>query len=132
LALLSSPVLGKDSAALGSFRKDIQPILSEYCYDCHGDGMSKGKVTLDEFVSESALLDSHDLWLRVLKNVRAGIMPPEKKSRPSAEELRKLETWIKHQAFGIDPQNPDPGRVTIRRLNRTEYRNTIRDLTGYN
>src|SRR5204862_4505812 len=37
---------------------------------------------------------------------------------------------IKREAFGIDPKNPDPGRVTIRRLNRTEYRNTIRDLMG--
>ena len=59
-------------------------------------------------------------------------MPPEKKARPSAEETRLLEQWIKYEAFGIDPQNPDPGRVTIRRLNRVEYRDTIRDLMGIN
>ena len=135
LFALSSPVSQASAAgeakAVSSFKKEIQPILSEYCYDCHGDGMNKGKVTLDEFKSDAALLDSHDLWWRVLKNVRAGIMPPEKKARPSAEELRKLENWIKHEAFGIDPKNPDPGRVTIRRLNRVEYRNTIRDLMGH-
>jgi hypothetical protein len=67
--------------------------------------------------------------LKVLKNVRA-IMPPEKKARPNAEETKVLEKWVKHSAFGIDPQNPDPGRVTVRRLNRAEYRNTIRDLMG--
>src|SRR5437016_13574082 len=57
-------------------------------------------------------------------------MPPERKPQPSADERRRLETWIKQDVFGIDPKNPDPGRVTVRRLNRVEYRNTIRDLLG--
>src|SRR5262249_16477686 len=50
--------------------------------------------------------------------------------RPTAEEMAQLEHWIKYQAFAIDPANPDPGRVTMRRLNRVEYHNTIRDLMG--
>ena len=66
----------------------------------------------------------------MLKNVRAGIMPPAGKPRPTAQERRALEDWIKYEAFGIDPRNPDPGRVTVRRLNRVEYRNTVRDLMG--
>ena len=57
-------------------------------------------------------------------------MPPAGKPQPSAEERRLLEDWIKYGAFGIDPTDPDPGRVTVRRLNRVEYRNTIRDLIG--
>jgi mono/diheme cytochrome c family protein len=121
-------VAGADAAA--QFRKEIQPILTEYCSDCHADGAKKGNVAFDELKSDAALLD-HDLWLKVLKNTRAGLMPPEKKPKPSAEERAKLEQWIKYSAFGIDPKNPDPGRVTVRRLNRVEYRNTIRDLTGH-
>jgi len=113
-----------------SFQRDVQPILKEYCYDCHGDGAKKGNVAFDELSSEQELLN-HDLWLKVLRNVRAGLMPPEKKPKPSTAERATLEKWIKYSAFGIDPQNPDPGRVTVRRLNRTEYRNTIRDLMGY-
>ncbi len=70
------------------------------------------------------------LWWAVLKNVRSGIMPPAGKPQPSVEERRALEDWIKYGAFGIDPTDPDPGRVTVRRLNRVEYRNTIRDLLG--
>ena len=112
------------------FRKEVQPILKEYCYDCHGDGTKKGDVAFDELTSNDALLN-HELWLKVLKNTRAGLMPPAKKPRPSAEERAKLERWIKYSALEIDPQNPDPGRVTVRRLNRVEYRNTIRDLMGY-
>ena len=128
LPFLSLRVAGADAAA--QFRKDIQPILTEYCSDCHADGAKKGNVAFDELKSDDALLN-HDLWLKVLKNTRAGLMPPEKKPKPSAEERAKLEQWIKYSAFGIDSKNPDPGRVTVRRLNRVEYRNTIRDLTGH-
>ena len=112
------------------FQRDVQPILTKYCYDCHGDGMSKGKVAFDEFKTHDELASKHDLWLAVLKNVRAGVMPPEKKPHPSAEEKKVLEQWIKKASFRIDPANPDPGRVTVRRLNRIEYRNTIRELLG--
>jgi hypothetical protein len=116
--------------AVADFRTGVQPILQEFCYDCHGDGASKGNVAFDELKSSEALLN-HDLWLKVLKNTRAGLMPPNKKPRPSSEQQHALERWIKYEAFGLDAQSPDPGRVTVRRLNRVEYRNTVRDLTGY-
>lgn len=112
------------------FRKDIRPLLSTYCFDCHGDGAKKGKVSFDEFKTDEALLDPV-LWNKALKNLRAGIMPPAGKDRPTTDELKVIEHWIKRDAFAIDPNNPDPGRVVLRRLNRTEYRNTIRDLMGY-
>jgi hypothetical protein len=112
------------------FAAKVKPLLTKYCFDCHGDGMDKGMVTLDHFKSESEALEADELWARVLKNVRAGLMPPQKKKQPTLEEVQSLEHWIKNTAFGIDPANPDPGRVTVRRLNRVEYRNTIRDLMG--
>src|SRR5665213_429734 len=77
------------------FRKDVQPILKEYCYDCHGDGAKKGQIAFDELTSDEALLN-HDLWFKVLKNVRSNLMPPQKKPRPNADERKKLETWIKY------------------------------------
>ena len=59
-------------------------------------------------------------------------MPPAGKPRPSeAGGSQLLADWIKRDVFEIDPDDPDPGRGTIRRLNRAEYRNTIRDLMGY-
>ena len=108
-----------DEAGAARFRDHIEPVLSEYCYDCHGEGSKKGKVAFDEFKSHDELLAQRDLWLAVLKNVRAGLMPPEKKPRPSDEERKTLEAWIKTDVFGIDPRDPDPGRVTVRRLNRS-------------
>src|SRR6185437_10026259 len=93
-------------------------------------GTEKGGVAFDEGGSDAALVKRRDLWWSVLKNVRAGLMPPAGKPRPSDREVEVLADWIKHDVFGIDPKDPDPGRVTIRRLNRVEYHNTIRDLMG--
>src|SRR5687768_916210 len=129
-AIMGSAASGAEVPAAKQFRKNIQPILTEFCYDCHGDGAKKGNVAFDELKSDDALLNP-ELWLKVLKNVRAGLMPPEKKPKPSHQDRANLEQWIKYSAFGIEAKNPDPGRVTVRRLNRIEYRNTIRDLTGH-
>ena len=115
--------------ALVTFKREIQPILNQYCYDCHGAGVAKGGVTLDQF-STTAELKDHKLWLRALNNVRSKIMPPADEAHLPPAEAEKLASWIKRQVFELDPAVPDPGRVTVRRLNRTEYRNTIRDLTG--
>jgi hypothetical protein len=129
LLLMSIPCRA-DVPAVTHFRKDVQPILENYCYECHGDGAEKGKVAFDALKTDDAIAHNPDLWLRVLKNTRAGLMPPAKKDQPTADDRKTLERWIKYEAFGIDPADPDPGRTTIRRLNRTEYRNTIRDLMG--
>ena len=116
--------------AVERFGEKVQPILEEYCSGCHANGIKKGGVDLDGLETDAARLRDQDLWLGVLRNMRAGIMPPAGKPRPSVEERRLLEDWIKFGALGIDPTDPDPGRVTVRRLNRIEYRNTIRDLIG--
>ena len=109
------------------FKSDIEPILVEYCYDCHGDGSSKGNVALDDI---SIKQPDRELWINVLKNVRAHLMPPDGKPRPSDKQLAQITRWIKYQALEIDPNHPDPGQIGIRRLNRIEYQNTIRDLIG--
>jgi cytochrome c553 len=112
------------------FSKEILPILENHCYECHGDGEHKGKVRFDGFSSISELMDQPELWVHALKNLRSGLMPPAKKDRLPQEDFVKLENWITRSALKLDPSHPDPGRVTLRRLNRTEYHNTIRDLLG--
>ena len=112
-----------------SFRAEMAEVLDEYCYDCHGFGTAEGGVTLDEFSSDADFQD-HDLWLAVLNNVRKGIMPPAEEFQPTPSERERIASWIKDTAFALDPAQPDPGRITLRRLNRVEYENTIRDLLG--
>lgn len=87
-------------------------------------------MSFDQFDSDTALLENRELWWKAMKMLRAGLMPPRNKPHPSTEQVEQIEQWIKGSVFKIDPKNPDPGRVTLRRLNRIEYRNTIRDLMG--
>src|SRR6266478_7920990 len=87
--------------ASAHFYEQIRPLLAQYCFDCHADGANKGGIAFDELKTDDAILN-HDLWLKVLKNVRAGIMPPQKKPHPGPEDRKKLEEWIKYEAFGID------------------------------
>jgi hypothetical protein len=112
-----------------SFRHDVRPVLEYYCYECHGDGRARGKVAFDE-LTDADLTARTDLWLAALRNVRANIMPPAGKPRPNPAELQQVASWIKYRAFGLDQADPDPGRVTIRRLNRIEYGRTVRSLLG--
>jgi len=120
----------KETAKAINFEKDIKPILVEYCYDCHADGTKKGGVAFDEHPDLQTLLKDRKFWSDVAKNTEQRLMPPEKKAQPSQEQRDLVTEWVKKEIFKVDPNNPDPGRVTIRRLNRVEYNNTIRDLVG--
>ncbi len=111
-----------------SFVREVEPILDNYCYDCHGLGVSEGGVTLDEFTEDS--IEDHELWMRVVMNTRAHVMPPQEELLPTDEERQALIDWIKAKPFSIDPAQIDPGPITVQRLNREEYKNTIRDLMG--
>ncbi len=92
--------------------------------------MSKGGVAFDKLGSDADLVGNVQLWSKALKNVRAGLMPPAGKPRPTPAEVEVLANWIKFEAFGLNADNPDPGRVTVRRLNRVDYGNSIHDLMG--
>lgn len=130
LGLLAAAADASEPAGVTRYYERVEPILAEYCYGCHALGIVNAGVAFDEFESDAALLTSPDLWSRALEQVRAGLMPPKDEPGPSADEVAEIERWIKYDALAIDPEHPDPGRVTVRRLNRVEYRNTVRDLIG--
>jgi hypothetical protein len=114
-----------------TFQKDVAPILARYCTRCHGGKKPKGGIAFDVFKNQAAAVEHPQLWERVARNVRAGAMPPPGRRPPSAAEVKTLSRWVEGAVFGVDCSLPrDPGRVTIRRLNRAEYDNTIRDLVG--
>ena len=104
-------------------------MLQKYCFDCHGDGVEKGGLALDQWKTAAARDADRHVWKVVLKNVSTSVMPPLKsKAQPSDKERAVIERWIERVVFHYDPDKPDPGRVTLRRLNRQEYNNTVRDL----
>ena len=129
LFLATLVVLGARSAAAEPpTYKEVQPLLQKYCYDCHGEGASRGDVALDAHATPEARRQEVKLWTAVQENLRADIMPPAGKPRPTLAERAKLLEWIRTEVQQVDCRAPDPGRVTLRRLNRVEYTNTIRDL----
>lgn len=135
LALSLALVAAIPGAAFGakkplSYEKSVLPVLKEYCFSCHGDGKKKGDLALDKYKDMEELLADRKTWESVLQNVTSQAMPPENKKQPSPAQRDMLTAWIQREVFQCDCSNPDPGRVTIRRLNRTEYNNTIHDLLG--
>ena len=132
LGVMTPGLMGaaNEAQALAQFQKEVSPILHNRCYDCHGDGSKKGGIAFDQLTTKDQILHNPQLWLKVLRNTRSHIMPPPAEGQPTVAEQAKLEHWIKTGGFGLDPAKPDPGRVTVRRLNRIEYKNTLRDLIG--
>lgn len=126
----SSLSAASEADARDQFHKVVQPILKSRCFECHADGAKKGGLDFDVLSTKDKLLHDPQSWLKVLRNTRSHVMPPPEEAQLTPAEQRALEEWIKTGAFGLDASRPDPGRVTVRHLNRTEYRNTLRDLIG--
>jgi hypothetical protein len=125
----AAPVLD-DAALQGRLQADIHPVFERFCYDCHGDGMHKGGFSFDKYDSIASMRADRRVWRSVREHLHYQIMPPGDEEQPSASERDALLGWIDDALFTVDPRNPDPGRVTVRRLNRAEYENTLRDLLG--
>lgn len=112
------------------FEKQIQPFMAKYCYSCHGPEKQKAALGLHEFDGKISMQKDRRLWEEAIKLVRTQAMPEGKGPMPSLEERLAFQQAAQTLLDDIDCDNPDPGRVTIRRLNKAEYNNTIRDLLG--
>jgi hypothetical protein len=126
-----SPSAAAQPAAEPSFKSDGVAFLKKHCLACHAGAKPKADLALDTFPDDAALLKDRKTWGRVLDTLKAGEMPPPAKPQPTASELDAF-TRIVNDVFDAHDRaaKPDPGRVTMRRLNRNEYNNTIRDLVG--
>ena len=114
-----------------AFHTSVLPLLAKYCTSCHGPTKPKGGLNLAAFQDDRSARSQRKTWERVREYIEGGVMPPEDRPQPSGDEVGRLIQWIKVITKPEDcARTFDPGRVTIRRLNRTEYNNTIRDLIG--
>jgi hypothetical protein len=132
-SLTATKALAADESAdrEKAFKEQIQPLLKKYCYDCHGAAAAEADLSLEKYNAAQAILEGRKTWLKAIDRIEKKEMPPEDGEQPSDEERAKLSAFL-HQAINaIDcGKTADPGRVTIRRLNRFEYQNTIRDWIG--
>ncbi|MEZ5304994.1 MAG: DUF1588 domain-containing protein [Verrucomicrobiales bacterium] len=126
VSLLAPPAQGAEEFSA------IQPILEANCYRCHGGEKTKGDINLTDYTTLATIQRNPKFWENVAHTVEAGEMPPEDEKQPSDEERKRLLAWIKDAVTNIDYSKipKDPGRPALRRLNREEYNNTIRDLFG--
>jgi hypothetical protein len=118
-------------AATG-FDSIVKPFLATHCYGCHGNkGEPENGLNLESFQSVSSLVEHRDSWDHVVEKLRASEMPPLEEEQPPEEQRQAVAIWLARELERIDRSTPpDPGRVTARRLNRTEYNNTIEELLG--
>jgi len=111
-----------------TFNEKVLPVLETFCYDCHADGMDEGNFILDEHSTYATLAADKKLWDHVREIMSTHVMPPENKDQPTNDERKVVLNWIENDVFWVDPTKPDPGHAVLRRLNRTEYNNTVRDV----
>lgn len=113
-----------------SLNSEIHPLLEVYCSRCHGAETRTAGIAFSEYRTHQAVLQARSVWTRALRVLRENEMPPAG-PQPAIEERLRLIRWIDDAINHLDwSEHRDPGAVTMPRLNRREYNNTIRDLTG--
>ena len=117
------------TAATPAFKDSVRPFLKSHCTFCHNDQLKTADLSFDHYQDEGSALKDAQVWRRVKQMLDRKMMPPVPRPRPSPEEVAAVLDWIDANLAPEDTQ-PNPGRVTARRLNRAEYNNTVRDLLG--
>ncbi len=132
LTVLLFALLALHSVELANARELPLSFVKQHCVECHNDSTSEGGFRADLLGKDLADSASHKAWGRVLTRVQSGEMPPPKEAeRPAEAEVSAALTALK-TAFHEDARakHGEAGRVRVRRLNRLEYENTVRDLLG--
>ncbi len=117
-----------ESAEAQGFAEAGPAFLEKHCTACHGAEKQKGGVALHQYRDEISVLRGRRQWKEIIALVENGEMPPEDKKQPTAEEKQQFLAAAGALFSKADAAPPDPGRLTLRRLNRVEYNRTIRDL----
>ena len=113
-----------------AFTAEIRPLLQKYCLDCHNADKQKGDVDLTHFGSPQNVVKDFKLWQTMLQQVEEEEMPP-KKPLPSAAEREEIVAFLRKGIDSVDwSTQKGIEHVTLPRLTKTEYNNTLRDLLG--
>ena len=117
--------------AQASFDRTVQPFLVKNCLSCHSAKAKAAGLDLEAYKTVDSVAQANPEWVKILQKIRSGEMPPKGLPRPDAAQVAAVAKWIDYE-FAREEKliQPDPGRITARRLNRAEYNNTVRDLLG--
>ena len=124
----SSAAAAPSSTAAPAGATSSRQLLNRYCVTCHNDRLETAGLSLEQIdtlhVAEGAVT-----WETVVQKLRTGTMPPSNRPQPPAESRQAMLEWLETSLDAASEENPNPGRTeTLRRLNRTEYQNSVRDL----
>ena len=126
-ALAASPGVSpapQTAAPLGS-AADTSAVLKQYCVSCHNDQLQTAGLSLAK-LDPAKVHENPAAWEKVVRKLRTGTMPPAGSARPAPAAYEVTASWLESELDRT--AQPNPGRPALRRLNRAEYGNAIRDL----
>ena len=126
-----APAIAEEPKTRDAFQTKVLTSLEHYCIDCHNQDEAEAGIVLDRFENQEAAVKDGPTWLRVRDALQGRIMPPVDMPQPALEELDGIIAWIENDFLAANcAKQVSSAPVVIRRLNRHEYNNTIRDLLG--
>src|SRR5262249_50001137 len=125
---LHARAAAQQTAAQAGGAQSPRSVIDRYCVTCHNQKLKTAGLTLDQAdVSDPAA--TGEIWEKVVRKLRTSTMPPPNMAQPSIEDRAALISYLETSLDKAAAAKPNPGRTdTLRRLNRTEYQNAIRDL----
>lgn len=132
MGLVAWCLVGFVAESLGQvsdFEKTIVPFVTQFCGDCHRGSEADGNLDLEQLRGDFGNLREQEVWSEMVNALNSHQMPPKDSPQPAPEQVGQVVDWISQQLLDQRLRHADSARV-LRRLNRTEYRNTIRDLLG--
>ena len=110
-----------------AYAHEIAPLIRQFCGGCHSGSSPAGGIALTAFRDTASIRKARAVWEKVASNVQSAHMPPSSAPQPTQAQRERLVAWIEST---LAANAPAMRHVTLRRLNRAEYNNTIRDLLG--
>jgi mono/diheme cytochrome c family protein len=124
---LSGQTAAPRSQAASASAEKTRALLDQYCVTCHSDRLKTANLSL-QGLDLATVADHAELWEKVIRKLRAGVMPPPDVPRPSLAEYEGMRAWLEAEVDRAAATRVQPGSVVLHRLNRTEYANAVRDL----
>ena len=128
LILQTKTAVSQQSPPVTAPAAKYRAVLDQYCVTCHNDKTKRANLSLEN-VDPTTIGDHPEVWEKVIRKLRAGVMPPPGVRRPPLTDYEGLRDWLENE---VDQKaavrGVNPGYVVLHRLNRTEYANVIRDL----
>ncbi|MDB2673653.1 DUF1587 domain-containing protein [Akkermansiaceae bacterium] len=131
--LLSLALLCTPCGLFGNALEKAKPFLESHCYDCHGSKKQKGDLRFDTLENDLTKIENLEVWQGILDQLNLGEMPPRKAPQPKQDDVRPIVKLLSSELTrAYEQARSTGGQTVLRRLNRHELRNTLRDLFHLN